>query len=110
MNLTADLERYARAIAGRLIRVDGPSKDSRGILYRCGDRKFRNYDAAVRHRERHNRRIATEGRLAASAPDLLRAARMVIRRWDRGDLAAAVRDLAAVIVFVDGQHPKENTA
>lgn len=101
MNLTGDLERYARAIAGRLIHVDGPRKDRRGVLYRCGDRQFRDYDAAVRHRERHNQRVAAEGRLAASAPDLLRAARRVVTRWDRGDLAAAVRDLAAVVGAID---------
>lgn len=107
MDLIADLERYARAIAGRLIRVDGPYKDRRGILYKCGGRKFRDYDAAIRHRDRHNHRIAADGRLAASAPALLRAARTVLQRWDRGNLAEAVRELAAVIAVIDGKGSKE---
>ena len=110
MSLTADLERYARAIAGRLIRVDGPLKVRRGILFRCGDSKFRDYDAAVRHRDRHNQRIAADGRLAASAPELLRAARAVVARWEKGDLAASVRELAAVIAVIDSHHSKEKSA
>lgn len=36
-------------------------------------------------------------RLRLAAPDLLKAAEKVIARWERGDLAEAVRKLTAVI-------------
>lgn len=39
-------------------------------------------------------------RLAAS--DLLTAARRVIERWERGDLAEAVRDLASAVAKAEG--------
>lgn len=40
-------------------------------------------------------------RLAMAAPALLRAARKVVARWQGGDLAAAVRDLALAIGEVE---------
>ena len=42
-------------------------------------------------------------RLAAS--DLLAAARRVIERWERGDLAEAVRDLASAVAKAEGGAP-----
>jgi hypothetical protein len=41
-------------------------------------------------------------RLRLSAPELLAAADLVVARWERGDLAGAVRDLAAAISKVKG--------
>lgn len=60
MSLVTDLQRFARLISGRLIRVDGPFRNKRGIYYRCDGRLFRNFDAAVRHRDRHNQRVHRE--------------------------------------------------
>lgn len=57
MSLEEDLERFVRLIARRLLFIDGPLKDRRGILYRCGERCFRNYDAARRYRDHHNQAI-----------------------------------------------------
>jgi phosphoglycolate phosphatase-like HAD superfamily hydrolase len=104
VSLEIDLERFIRAIAGRLIDVDGPLKDRRGLFYRCGNRTFRKYDAAIRYRERHNRVIRAEGRLAMAAPALFRAAKTVVARWDKGNLAEAVRSLAAVIATIEGRN------
>jgi hypothetical protein len=41
-------------------------------------------------------------RLRNAARDLLDAAELVVARWERGDLAAAVRDLDAVIAKAKG--------
>lgn len=41
--------------------------------------------------------------LIAAAPDMLTAAKAVIARWESGDLAAAVRDLAAAIAKAEGR-------
>jgi hypothetical protein len=104
VTLERDLQRFARSIAGRLINVDGPLKDRRGLFYRCGARMFRKYDAAVRYRECHNRLIRAEGKLAAAAPALLAAARRVVGLWEKGDLAEAVRSLAAIIAHIEGRN------
>ena len=40
---------------------------------------------------------------ANSAPDLLRAGKAVLAAWEAGDLAAAVRDLAAAIERAEGE-------
>jgi hypothetical protein len=37
------------------------------------------------------------GRLIAAAPELLAACRMVVERWERGDLAEAARACSAAI-------------
>lgn len=55
--LRQDLIAFAARIAGRLIHIDGPYRDRRGICYRCGTRWFRNYEAALRYRDRHNAQI-----------------------------------------------------
>lgn len=57
MSLEEDLERFVRLIAARLLSIDGPLQDRRGILYRCGDHSFRSYHAAQRYRDRHNQAI-----------------------------------------------------
>ena len=41
-------------------------------------------------------------RLIAAAPELFRAARLVIKRWSTGDLAEAVRTLDAVVSIAMG--------
>lgn len=41
-------------------------------------------------------------RLRLAASDLLAAARLVIQRWERGDLAEAVRGLSAAITAAEG--------
>ena len=43
-----------------------------------------------------------EMRLRRPAPELLEAAQAVVARWERGDLADAVRDLAAAIAKAKG--------
>jgi hypothetical protein len=41
--------------------------------------------------------------LARAAGDLLRAAELVVARWERGDLAEAVRKLAAAVAKAKGE-------
>ena len=41
-------------------------------------------------------------RLRLAAQDLLDAAKLVVERWERGDLAEAVRELAAAIAKAEG--------
>lgn len=43
-----------------------------------------------------------ERRLRLAAPDLLEAAEKVVARWERGDLAAAIRELDAAIAEAKG--------
>jgi hypothetical protein len=43
--------------------------------------------------------------LIAAAPELLAAAKKVVRRWKKGDLAEAVRELAAAIATAKGRAP-----
>jgi hypothetical protein len=42
-------------------------------------------------------------RLELTAPRLLRAAKLVVTRWESGDLAEAVRELAAAIAEAEGR-------
>ena len=44
-------------------------------------------------------------RLIAGAPELLEAAERVVSRWEKGDLAEAVRELNAAIVEAKGRAP-----
>lgn len=44
-------------------------------------------------------------RLIAAAPELLAAAKKVVRRWKKGDLAEAVRELNAAISTAKGRAP-----
>ncbi len=44
-------------------------------------------------------------KLRLAAPALLAAARRVTQRWQRGDLAEAVRELAAAIAKAEGKAP-----
>jgi len=41
--------------------------------------------------------VESNARLIAAAPDLLDAAELVVARWERGDLAEAVRELSAAV-------------
>jgi hypothetical protein len=43
-----------------------------------------------------------EQRLRFAARDLLNAARLVIERWEKGDLAEAVRELSAAVAKAEG--------
>jgi hypothetical protein len=50
------------------------------------------------------------GRLIVAAPDLLAACRLVVARWQRGDLAAAARACqAAITLATDGRPPWDIT-
>ena len=48
-------------------------------------------------------RDETTAHLIASAPEMLEAGRAVIAAWESGDLAGAVRDLAAAIASAEGR-------
>jgi hypothetical protein len=43
--------------------------------------------------------------LIAAAPELLKAAERVVSRWEKGDLAEAVRELDAAIATAKGRAP-----
>lgn len=43
------------------------------------------------------------GHMIAAAPDLLAACRVVVANWERGDLAAAVRQCAKAIQTAEGE-------
>ena len=45
------------------------------------------------------------GRLIVAAPDLLAACRMVVARWERGDLAEAARCCQAAVELATGDGP-----
>jgi hypothetical protein len=49
------------------------------------------------------RQQSANARLIAAAPDLLRAAETVVSRWEKGDLAEAVRYLDAAIATAKGR-------
>jgi hypothetical protein len=44
-------------------------------------------------------------RLIAASPELLEAAEKVVSRWEKGDLAEAVRELDAAIATAKGRTP-----
>jgi hypothetical protein len=48
---------------------------------------------------------AANAMLIAAAPELLDAAEQVIANWESGDLAAAVRNLAAAVLTAKGGGP-----
>lgn len=47
-------------------------------------------------------RRSEDARLIAAAPDLLEAAKLVVARWETGDLAEAVRSLSVAIAKAEG--------
>jgi hypothetical protein len=47
------------------------------------------------------------GRLIVAAPDLLAACRMVVARWESGDLAEAARACQAAVELATGEGPPE---
>lgn len=74
---------------------------------RLDELDFENYEPndcpinEIEIRDEHGNELAVwyddDMRLRLAAPDLLAAAEKVVARWERGDLAEAVRDLAAAI-------------
>jgi hypothetical protein len=48
---------------------------------------------------------AANGQVIAAAPDLLAACRMIVARWERGDLAEAARACQAAVEVATGDAP-----
>ena len=48
---------------------------------------------------------AANGRLIVAAPDLLAACRMVVARWERGDLAEAARACQSAVELATAERP-----
>src|ERR1700729_310440 len=82
----------------------GLPTESANEIADCAGENFAAVVAAAGDEQHHrSRTIEFEPeRLRKAAPALLEACRMVVKRWERGDLAAAARACSDAVEEVDG--------